>query len=1733
MKAPSNPSNSKNTRIRFIVAFAAIAIAAGLLTVTAYMKNRARPKPVTGSAASERINTPTNKGTVSPSDSILASREAQDRPQPDVVQMIGPVSQDQNLNDLPYIPPRPQAEEEQRLLRHPLQPGLTPGVSDPLLPVREFSKSPNMPSPSLSFGGMTQNLACGTCLPPDTDGDVGPNHYIQSVNSSIRVHDKSGNVLAGPITYNSFFSALGASTPCGNAQNDGDGIVFYDHIADRWVVSDFAFPAFPGTSFYQCIGVSKASDPVAGGWFLYAVQTDPANTNFLGDYPKFGLWPDAYYLSVNLFSNGTTFNGVRVFALNRNAMISGGAASTIAFTILPADLGDQYSLLPATFRTGSSPPVGQPEWFMDINSSTTAGTVETQVFVRRFHVDFVTPANSTFGVGATHTPDGTITVTGFVDAFTSTGTQIVPQTGTTALLDTLGDKLMYPLVYQNLSGTESIYSAHSVNNNQGGTGPTAVRWYQFNMTGNTIPATPVQQQTFNNGADGFWRFMPSLNVDSQGNLSIGYSKSSAATNPAINYAGRLASDSLNNLAQGEALLIQGNGSETNANARWGDYSATFVDPSDTCTFWHTNEYFTVTSAAAWSTRVGTFKFAGCTGTPLPSPTPTATPTPTPSPTPPVSAGPVTVTATAGTLGPTDYATVKAAFDAINAGTHQATIRIFILADTTEAAAAVLNASGSGSASYTSIRMQPSGARTVTGALATPLIDFNGADFVTIDGMNSGGNSLTISNSNSGAVATTSTIRFINGATNNVITNATILGSFSGTIATNGGTIYFATDASTTNGNDNNTISFCNIGPVGANLPSKAIFSSGSTTTQAIRNSGNVIDSNNIFDFFRDVNASGIHIIGGSDLWTISNNRLYQTAPRVFTTAASRYAAITLNPGATGSFTVTGNTIGFGAANGTGTTTLSGSSNEFRGIDAQSVSTSTATSIQGNTISGINQTTSRQTTGAVTTNCFVGIMMGSTGGTFNVGTVTGNTIGSLDGSSTIVINETSTTASTVPAIGIYDFSLSSNNISNNKMGSITINSGGTGTTVGFRGILINTATTLFETVNNNIIGGTTAGSITDNIVGSYAMYGIQVASANLSATGNTVRNMVGNSNGAALIISSGLLTSGSTGVNTISQNTIHSLSNNSGAASNSIYALYCSFATVAGNLVQRNLVHSLSMTSSVATGQLVGILPVAGSGTYQNNMVRLGIDAAGGSITTGFAVYGMFEVAGTNNLYFNSVYVGGSGVASSSNTFGFVSNVTSGTRNYVDNIFWNARSNASGAGKNYAIAVGGTVPNPPGLTSNYNDLYATGTGGFVGIFNAVDRTTLANWQTATGQDANSISADPQFINPNGTAATVDLHILGTSPCVNTGLTIAGITIDYDGQVRDAPPDIGADEIFSPTAAPATISGRITAPDGSPVGGAVMHLSGAASRTTISDSAGNYRFDDLETESFYTVTPSLANYQFAPASRSISLIGNITDAGFTANADAPQSSNAIDTTEYFVRQQYLDFLGREPDQGGFEYWSYQINQCGGDAACIRQRRIDVSAAFFASAEFQQTGSYIYGVYAGTLGRTLNYDEFNADRSQVLGGSGLDPAKTAFAQAFVQRPEFINRYPQGMTREQFVDAVIQTMTQRSGVGQSSLRNGFLNDYDSGGRALVVRHAAEASSFVAAEYNKAFVLMEYFGYLRREIDQGGYDYWLDVLNNGAAGNYRGMVCAFVTSTEYQLRFSTAVTRSNAECGP
>ena len=557
-----------------------------------------------------------------------ARQDAPGTQRPDVVQMIGPVAMNQDLRNLPYVPPK-QKEEERRLTRYPfpLAGSDAPAGSGTSAYVQKLLKNvwrptPTMPGPLLTFEG--QGDTCG-CQPSDSEGDVGPNHYVEAINESIRIFDKNGNTLSGPTSYNSFFSSL-TGTPCTSA-NDGDPYVLYDAQADRWLISDFAFPSFPGSSFFQCIAVSQTNDPVSGGWFFYALQVDPSNPTFLGDYPKFGLWNDggtqnAYFLNMNLFSSPTTFNGVRAYALDRASMLTGGPANAIGFTLSATDVGASYSFVSATFKAGDPPPTGRNEMVLAIDSPATAGVTVTQVHARSFHVDFATPTNSVFGVGATHQPNAEITVTGFVDAFTNTTSDLVPQLGTSGKLDTLGDKIMTPVVYQNRSGTESLWADSTVCTDANCAGPTGVRWYQFDVTGGNFPATPVQQQTWTNNNDGLWRWMPSVGVDQSGNTAIGYSTSSTTIFPSIRYAGRLQADPPGNLAQGEAIMFAG---VTQFNGfRWGDYTRTEIDPSNNMDFWHINQY---AQGGDWHTRIGKFNFVvGASPTPTATATPTATPT---------------------------------------------------------------------------------------------------------------------------------------------------------------------------------------------------------------------------------------------------------------------------------------------------------------------------------------------------------------------------------------------------------------------------------------------------------------------------------------------------------------------------------------------------------------------------------------------------------------------------------------------------------------------------------------------------------------------------------------------------------------------------------------------------------------------------------------------------------------------------------------------------------------------------------------------------------------------------------------------------------------------------------------------------------------------------------------------------------------------------------------------------
>jgi hypothetical protein len=257
------------------------------------------------------------------------------------------------------------------------------------------------------------------------------------------------------------------------------------------------------------------------------------------------------------------------------------------------------------------------------------------------------------------------------------------------------------------------------------------------------------------------------------------------------------------------------------------------------------------------------------------------------------------------------------------------------------------------------------------------------------------------------------------------------------------------------------------------------------------------------------------------------------------------------------------------------------------------------------------------------------------------------------------------------------------------------------------------------------------------------------------------------------------------------------------------------------------------------------------------------------------------------------------------------------------------------------------------------------------------------------------------------------------------------------------------------------------------------------------------------------------------------------GYVPLKESADMLNPIDDARFFVRQQYHDFLGREPEPDGLAYWTGQIAQCGADATCIHNRRISVSAAFFIELEFQQTGSYVYRLYKSALGRRPNFLEFSLDRRKVIGGPGLDQSKRYLALTFVQRPDFLRIYPRNMSADSFVGALLSQVSQSSGVDLSSRRSTLTGLYDGtdAGRAEIVRQVAENQSFVQAEYNSAFVLMQYFGYLLRDPEQAGYDFWLQVLNNREPNNYNGMVCSFITSAEYQLRFGTAITRTNKDC--
>jgi Carboxypeptidase regulatory-like domain len=487
----------------------------------------------------------------------------------------------------------PRAPREVKNKIRPLK-ASAPGTTDSAVQ-RGFGGSPPPAELGQFEGGsddQNQDVVGFRVAPPDTEGDIGPNHYVQYINLIVNIYDRDGNVESGPLPGNVFWEGLGDDC---ETSNDGDPIVLYDQLADRWFVSQFAFPSFPNPPYIQCVAVSVTGDPT-GEYYQY--QFNLPDT-YLNDYPKFGIWPDGYYMTFNgfdLFGGG--FQGAAI-AFDRAAMLDGEPATMIQFST-----GLEGGVLPSDMDGLLLPPPGTPNYFLTFNLP------PSRLIMWEFHADFATPANSTF----TQLPD--LPVEDFITPICgSFRDQCVPQLDSPELLETLSHATMHRLAYRNHGTHQSLVTNHTVAVEGEGGNFAGIRWYELQIPGEAAadglsnPWAVHQQQTY--APDENWRWMGSIAQDANGNIALGYSISSSEMHPSIAIAGRLSTAPLNELGT-ESIFLEGGGSQVNTASRWGDYSSMNIDPLDDCTFWYTQEYCQAECEFDWNTRVASFKFPSCT-----------------------------------------------------------------------------------------------------------------------------------------------------------------------------------------------------------------------------------------------------------------------------------------------------------------------------------------------------------------------------------------------------------------------------------------------------------------------------------------------------------------------------------------------------------------------------------------------------------------------------------------------------------------------------------------------------------------------------------------------------------------------------------------------------------------------------------------------------------------------------------------------------------------------------------------------------------------------------------------------------------------------------------------------------------------------------------------------------------------------------------------------------------------
>lgn len=455
----------------------------------------------------------------------------------------------------------------------------TPGVTPP-----QFLN----PNPSFEGIGYT------VLVPPDPNGAPGLNHYVQMVNSQFEIFDKQGNSLAGPTNINQLWASQ--PTDACFLNNNGDPIVLYDSLADRWLLSQFATPK--SNPSHECIAISQTADPTAGTWYLYDFALP-----YEDDYPKLGVWPDGYYFSSQ---EGYNCCGIDAVVFDRANMLNGNPATFQTFHLSPPTV----ILLPGEVN-GSLPPAGTPApYARPIDGSIFGGSDRVEIW--EFHVDWGNPAESTF------TNTATLSTDPFSSALCTAGDlddNCVPQPNTSTVLESQNVWPMGPLEYRNFGDHETLVFNHTVNATPATfpNGQAGVHWYEIRRTGGTWSI--YQESTF--APDTTDRWMGSVAMDQAGDMAAGYSVSDATKLfPGIEYVGRLATDPLNEMTTPEVILQAGSGYQQANGTRWGDYSAMRVDPADGCTFWYTTQYINGNSvfgdnSSPWSTHVGAFSFPSC------------------------------------------------------------------------------------------------------------------------------------------------------------------------------------------------------------------------------------------------------------------------------------------------------------------------------------------------------------------------------------------------------------------------------------------------------------------------------------------------------------------------------------------------------------------------------------------------------------------------------------------------------------------------------------------------------------------------------------------------------------------------------------------------------------------------------------------------------------------------------------------------------------------------------------------------------------------------------------------------------------------------------------------------------------------------------------------------------------------------------------------------------------------